>query len=421
MRIAIYIDDAGIRDIDISRPDKGNPGVGGTPFCFAILAYYLKYFHPEINIGIFHRNNSVVWPKTDDSYVTDDVYSAAKLAKNLGYEAFIFRFGLEAEDFYHLLDELNLKGIGWQHNFATYTHMNYVSKHNYFKKCVFCGTASYQKFLDHPSIKKCYAISNPINIEEIPEYEPCYEKNVIWSGQISKLKGFHVLARNWPKILNKVPDAKLLIMGGGALYNRGAKLGSLGLAEETFENSFKKSIVDKDGKLHPSIKLLGVLGPEKTDTYGKCRVGVVNPTGTETLSLTALEMEASGLPIVSMNGGGVKYSVENKHTGLLFKNDDEFVENVCDLLTDNNLYLRLHSQTREFVKNNFAPINAIDKWVELLDCVINDREFKQKVRPIKCTNIHEKAVLLNSYLRTVFPFLPPLSKVSYSKVKNKNR
>lgn len=66
MRIAIYYDDSGSKELDLSSPEKGNPGVGGTQFCFLMLMNYLKrhlkkddmlfVYHSMITITFFQKN-----------------------------------------------------------------------------------------------------------------------------------------------------------------------------------------------------------------------------------------------------------------------------------------------------------------------------------------------------------------------------
>lgn len=39
--------DKGLSGVDCSRPDLGNPGVGGTQYCFLLLIYYILRFDPK--------------------------------------------------------------------------------------------------------------------------------------------------------------------------------------------------------------------------------------------------------------------------------------------------------------------------------------------------------------------------------------
>ena len=47
MNIGFYFFDKGLSGVDCSRPDLGNPGVGGTQYCFLLLIYYILRFDPK--------------------------------------------------------------------------------------------------------------------------------------------------------------------------------------------------------------------------------------------------------------------------------------------------------------------------------------------------------------------------------------
>src|SRR5699024_4727723 len=131
------------------------------------------------------------------------------------------------------------------------------------------------------------------------------------------------------------------VVGSGRLYNRNAKLGTYGIADESYEKEFIKFLIDKNGKILPQVHFHGVLGgEEKLDVMARCAVGIVNPTGeTETFGISAIEFEAMGIPVVTRDTGGFRNVVETEKTGFLCNEIDQFVEKIKLLLTwkhDNN-------------------------------------------------------------------------------------
>ena len=49
MKVFVYIDDKNFLNTNLSHPDLGNPGIGGTPYCFALLLFFYKiYYLPVI-------------------------------------------------------------------------------------------------------------------------------------------------------------------------------------------------------------------------------------------------------------------------------------------------------------------------------------------------------------------------------------
>lgn len=41
MKIGFYLSDKGISGKNISTPENGNPGIGGTEYCFSFVIRYL--------------------------------------------------------------------------------------------------------------------------------------------------------------------------------------------------------------------------------------------------------------------------------------------------------------------------------------------------------------------------------------------
>lgn len=408
MVIGVFVDDSRIRGIDLSDPQYGNPGVGGTPFCFAMLLYYYKKYYSNAFIRLYHVSEVTVWPRVDSVSLVPDVYAAAKEAKKDNCECFLFRFGIESSDLYDLLDKLELKGIGWEHNFIDYKKMQDLKNHRFFVKTVFVGWAQYYKYLDHDAIEKCCVIENMLNTDYIKEYSSVYNKTIIYAGQISELKGFGYFIKAWKKISSEIPGIQLYIMGGGKLYNKDSVLGPLGLAEKNYEESIARYITDDRGELMANVHLLGVIGKEKNDIFGNCRLGIVNPIGSETLCITALEMESCGLPVVSRRKGGTLYSIEEKQTGMLFGNQKEMICAIKKIIYDDSEYERLHQNGLSFVRSNFAPIQICEKWNKLFSAVCYNGVFMQERIANRSALLEDRLIYANQQIRKKLFFFPPI-------------
>ena len=50
MKIAIYINNSNISNVDCSDLTKGNPGIGGTEYCILLLAQLYKRYYPDNQI-----------------------------------------------------------------------------------------------------------------------------------------------------------------------------------------------------------------------------------------------------------------------------------------------------------------------------------------------------------------------------------
>ena len=115
-------------------------------------------------------------------------------------------------------------------------------------------------------------LAQPIPFEKRGTYD------VVYIGSLVEAKGFHVLAEAWSKVLKKVPDARLKVIGSGKLYDRNNSLGRYGIASENYEKRFMPFLTDDKGAIIPSVEFLGTMGTEKYEVIKKAAVGVANPT-----------------------------------------------------------------------------------------------------------------------------------------------
>ncbi|WP_332400851.1 glycosyltransferase [Lactococcus laudensis] len=156
--------------------------------------------------------------------------------------------------------------------------------------------------IDHNIFNKFFYIYNAINLDNYPIRDNVQENNIIcFVGSITPAKGFHVLAKQWPKIKKKIPDAKLYVIGSGNLYDRNQRLGKFSIAESTYEKTFINYLTDRNGAISSDVKFFGVLDNNlKIEVMNKAKVGVVNPTARgETFCISAIEFEALDIPVVS--------------------------------------------------------------------------------------------------------------------------
>lgn len=132
------------------------------------------------------------------------------------------------------------------------------------KRVVFVGRQQYDQYIDHRICKKATYVFNMF-YGKLAQYQrkDDYEKIVTYMGSIIPSKGFHILAEQWKKIVEQVPDAELYVIGSGSLYSKGARLGEYGIADSEYEKRFVPYLTDEQGKILNSVHFCGVLGQEK--------------------------------------------------------------------------------------------------------------------------------------------------------------
>lgn len=208
-------------------------------------------------------------------------------------------------------------------------------------------------------------IYNCLNLEgvrEIVQEHPFEDrKNVVtYVGSLVPFKGFHLLAKAWPSILKKIPDAELYVIGSGKLYNKNSQLGPFGIADSLYEEQFMHYLC-QNGKIIPSVHFMGDMGVEKNEILLQTKVGVPNPSGiTETFCISAVEMQAMGAMVTTINYPGFIDSVKN---GYLYKKTTDLAKSITRLLRKGKSN---YDTAMNFFEDNFSFEEVVSKWEAFL-------------------------------------------------------
>ena len=154
-------------------------------------------------------------------------------------------------------------------------------------------------------------------------------------ARLAPVKNHAYLLRSWKQVLERVPDAVLLIVGNGpqelALRNLATELG-----------------------LGDAVRFLG-FRMDISDVLNCLDVFVLSSLS-EGLSLTLLEASSLALPIVATQVGGNPEVVIDGETGILVPSGDEtaMVTALATLLGDASLRARLGTAARAFYSTHFT-------------------------------------------------------------------
>lgn len=167
------------------------------------------------------------------------------------------------------------------------------------------------------------------------------KKVMISVGRFAEGKGFPHLIRLLPKILEKVPNATLLLVGGGPKMKM--------LTEMIQKNS-----------LQNAVRYIGELpNHELPKYYHAADIFVLlthkDEKTEEGWGTVYTEAAACGLPVVAGNVGGVEEAVENLVTGILVDpyQDKQVVESVAGLLNNREYAGRMGEAGRARAYDNF--------------------------------------------------------------------
>ncbi len=412
IKVAFYINNAKYTNIDLRFPEKGNPGIGGTQFTTIATAYYLNKYYPELVEPILLAHSLELLPPSLKAYYAANDVNALFQSESLGCDIFIFKSRMGNHQIYDYLRKSNLKAIARSNNTPELEGLYQIAKCPQIKAHVCVGHEQLDFLRDHPIFTKSTRIFDPFNCENfVPKDEIIKGNNtVVFLGNIVPQKGFHHLARVWPSIVKDRPDAKLIVIGNGKLYDRNSKLGEWGVAEEKYESNYiRKFLSDKNGNIDKSVYFAGLLGLEKIEILQNADVGVVNPSGgTEVCPASALEFQACGTPVVSVAKWGLLDTVSHRKTGLLGKNDKDLARNIIYLLDNSSFAKQLGANGINFVKNIFSPKLITKQWLDLLIDVYKDKSPPQQ--PIK-NNYLYKAKFIREGMRILKKSVPLMQNI----------
>ena len=364
IRIYFLFDGKGRSGIDMSNPDKGNPGVGGTQFCFLLLAFYLTKFYSDKYEIFFISEELLILPEGIENLIVKDITKINHVIKE---DSVLIVKQNGNSGYYDNLEKLRgVKIIHWAHNYMYGEMAKRVAQCHNIKANVFVGKQFYDFYIDHDIIKKSHPIFNMVPSGEPTERVIPEVPEICFIGQISKSKGIITLLKVWRKVRESIPDCRLSIIGKGNLYDRSVHLGPLEVTDERTECQMMKYIIDKDGIISPDVRFLGILGQDKYEIFAGSTVGMVNPSArTETFGMGIIEMASASLPVVTRKWNGHPDTAIDGETALLSYSVNGMASAVVRLIKDRNLNIRLGERAKERSKM-FLPEAIVPKWDKLI-------------------------------------------------------
>jgi len=377
MKVGLYLDNSSTPLVDLRRPDLGNPGIGGSQWQFAALAYHTRRLLPGAADLVLFANHPARLPEDVQTAQASDCLDAALKSQAMGCDIFVYRptGGDANERLLDALDRLALKVVVWAHTTPGPRVLRRLAQSRQVKRIVCVSRQQWETLRDHEAFSKAAYVYNGIDTAPYHADGQQAKKNglVVFMGNLVPRKGFHLLAEVWPAIVRRVPHARLAVIGNAQLYDRSKTLGPWGLAEEPYETRLRKYLSGPDGKPHESVSFLGLLGLEKTRVLQEAMVGVVNPSGIdETFCLAATEFQAAGTPVVSSAHLGLLDTVAHGVTGLLGKTTGGLRRNIVHLLENAPEAVAMGRAGSQFVEQKFNYDRICRKWLQLLLSVSAD-------------------------------------------------
>lgn len=421
INVDLLIEIKGVASVDLSAPQFGNPGIGGSQYCFLLLAFFLNNIYGHLFKVRIVSYEPLKLPAGIENIVVRSLQEVLEVSA--GSVLIIRQFNaLEPYDIINRFPEARI--ILWSHNFLHGPEADKVAAAKGIKGNVFVSRQMYDFYADHDLIRKSVAIFNMVpDVETMPRRLP--DKPVLtFMGNISEGKGIITLLKVWRKVKARFPEAQLNIIGKGNLYNRNLPVGELGITDAATEKKMLPYITNPDGSLQDNVHFLGILGNEKYDVFANSSVGLVNPSAkTETFGMGIIEMASASLPVVTRNWNGHPDTAVNNETALLGLSVNDMARCVIRLITDRNLNMRLGENAKREVKR-FAPENITPQWAELIKRVAEGKtKYKRLPLSQPYWNNYKFLRAANSKLRfnLKLAFLPPIVNIesaAYSKIRS---
>jgi len=174
-------------------------------------------------------------------------------------------------------------------------------------------------------------------------------------GWFEPYKNFESVIAIWPKIINKFPNAEILIAGSERIGDSDSGKYAqkiLDLARKNQESNIK--IFNKTFDSQEFEEIISALDL------------LVLPYQECTQSLLLSKAYARGIPVLASSTGGLKDSIRHSKAGILFQNKNNLEKNILKILTDNIMQKKLSLQGIKYYQKNNLEI-AVKKYLNAFD------------------------------------------------------
>lgn len=193
-----------------------------------------------------------------------------------------------------------------------------------------------------PKKKKVIVVLGAIKVDEIIKYQqsniPLKNKKylAVFQGRFHPQKGVLELIDIWKLVAEKIPNAKLAMIGDGPLMK-----------------SVKLKI--KNEKLEKNIDLFGYLhdGDEKYSIFNNSKI-VVHPSFYDSGGMASLEAMAFGLPCVGFNLDSYDYYYPKGMIKVNFGNPNEFATTIVKLSKNITFYKKTSHQASGLIDKHWS-------------------------------------------------------------------
>jgi len=221
------------------------------------------------------------------------------------------------------------------------THIIHVSK---FEQADFKNTFHISNKVHHIFYngKKDLALNTPAAEDK--------KKIVICIGRLDYSKGQDIIIKAFRQVVNRIPDALLILVGEGK-----------------FRPSYMSLVSDL--KLENSVKFYGRVSPDEViNLLTESKVSVL-PSRMDNCPLAIIESLSTGVPVIASRVGGIPEILIDGVTGYLIESEDNesFSSQIIKVLEDPDLQMMLSKNAKTDFLARFEITRVIEEQVEWLE------------------------------------------------------
>jgi glycogen(starch) synthase len=186
---------------------------------------------------------------------------------------------------------------------------------------------------------------------------------VLFVGRVNHWKGTHLLMKAIPRVLERKPTARFVLIGADAFSYRG----------HASMRDYLLGLLPED--CHESVLFMGRLPHDEVGAQFQRASVCVFPSLFEVFGYTCLEAMTYGRAIVGSGNGGMSELLDDGRAGLLFTPPDyrELADKILSLLGDPDLRRRLGARARERVLGKYDMGIVLEQFEEYYRQAIADQ------------------------------------------------
>jgi glycosyltransferase involved in cell wall biosynthesis len=177
---------------------------------------------------------------------------------------------------------------------------------------------------------------------------PLDGKVVLFAGRIAHEKGPHILIEAFEKLISKMSDIYLVLVGEIRTAGR----------QNDKRFLYGKDILNRCKKIGSNVKIIGAVSPEKMPYYYSIGdIAVVPSVFEEPFGMVAIEAMASGLPVIASKKGGMKEYITDNSNGIFISDNnpsEDIMNKIRLIMLDKELRERLGRAGRKSLEDRFS-------------------------------------------------------------------